>query len=1100
MSEALAAADRAQRQAADPAVSAFVTANAGSGKTKVLIDRVARLLLGGSAPQAFLCITYTKAAAAEMQRRLFERLGRWCVADDAALAAELERLGEADWRSPEALARARALFARALETPGGLKIQTIHAFCERLLRRFPLEAGVAPGFAVAEEAEAQRLLTAAWRRAAENETLRAPVERLAERYNAERFDALLACLARARGEIDALVTAAGGLAGVGAALAKRHGEMRTEAQIEAEGLSRAPWAALGDAAAICEAGTASDQKLAARLRAASRERTFAAYRDALLNDSGAPRRPTKKTCAAHPQVASLLDQEAARIEPLDAARRAAARVADTAAALTLGFEVERFYADFKRRRGALDFEDLILSARALLCDAPAAAWTLYKLDGGIDHILIDEGQDTSPAQWELLAPLQEEFFAGEGARRALRTVFAVGDAKQSIYSFQGAEPRRFLSEAQDIAQRADAAGHGFIAPELATSFRSAPEVLAAVDAVFARAPIAAHEPERSDVVRHLAARTGEAGLVEWWPIAPHPEKQQNEPWDAPLDQEEKDAAPARLARAIAAEIKGWIAERQGVWDKGALRPMHAGDVLILVQTRGKVFRAVLRALKRAGLPVAGADRMVLREELAVQDLLALAAVAIDPGDDLKLACVLKSPLVGLLDDDADLFPLAYGRPKGERLIDRLRAASDAKYAPAQALIEAAIARRGLAPFDFLAWALESLDTEGRSGWRRMLERLGLEARDPLEELLSRALDAPAQGKASLQAFVCAIENEAASVKREAEAAGAAIRVMTVHGAKGLEAPVVILADTTSEGAARGDDLMFGAEGPVLSPSSGEDDAFAARARLGLRQARDAERLRLLYVALTRARDRLIVCGHANGSGEGAPRPESWHTRVGEALAELGRSIETPFGEGRRLGAPLRATAPETVLAREVSAPDWARTQAPAEEGTPMRPVRKRRPSIDALPAVRRGRLIHGLLQRLPDVPEAQRRAAGRGWLARQGAASEEDCLEEALAVMAHPACRAAFGPGGRPERPIIGPSVRGVVDRLLITPTGIEVIEFKTDREGTAVWAEVPAAYRRQIEGYMRALAQAFPGREVRAALIWTAVPLVCPGPSFAAD
>lgn len=1091
-------AERAQRAAADPASSVFVTANAGSGKTKVLIDRVARLLLAGADPAACLCITYTKAAAAEMQRRLFERLGGWCIADAKSLRESLAALGEAA-QGPEALAKARRLFARALETPGGLRIQTIHAFCERLIARFPLEAGVAPGFQVADEAQQARLIAEAWTEAAGDPAVAEALERLCGRIDANSFEAMLTRLMEHRG---ALAAAAGqDLEAAVARVIARHGEAETEAALRAEATGRAPWADLREAEAWLSGQGKRNRAAAERIaQARARPEDFEAYLGVFLRgdalDEPHLASPTEAARRDNPFLGRLFEQETARLLALLARLRARERAEDSAAALRLGAAVAEAYAAAKARAGLLDFEDLISHAKQLLRESDAAAWVLYKLDAGVAHILVDEGQDTSPEQWELLEPLQAEFFAGEGAQGPKRrTVFAVGDPKQSIYSFQGADPAKFLAEAQALSRRAFGAGQAFAAPALEMSFRSAPEILQLVDAVFSRREIAAGGPPGIfDETRHSAKRQEERGLVEWWPAAPKPPVKDPNPWDAPLDQENSEAAPASLARAVARTIRDWIASGEGVWEQGRLRPMRAGDVLVLVRKRGGVFRAMLRALKREGLAVAGADRITLLEELAVQDLLALARTALDPRDDLSLACVLKSPLVGLGDDDQDLFPLAHGRRPGEALIDRLRAAKAPRFVRAAAFVEQAIAARGASPYGFFAQALERFDAEGVSGWRRMAERLGPEAKDPLEEMLARALAAPGRGEGALWAFLAGLEEAGGSIKREAEEAGETIRVMTVHGAKGLEAPVVFLADASggSEGPREG--LFLAEDGPVWSPGAKRDDAVAAALRAERAQAEQAEHLRLLYVALTRARDRLIVCGPAHGQGEGRPAETSWHALVERAMEGHAAAIETPFGSGWRLGAPQRAEkrapAPSRLLPLT---PAWMAEAARAAGAAPPppTPAPAPRPGLQANARFRRGKLIHGLLQRLPELAAERRAALGLAWLGRQGCppAEGEALLGEALNVLNDPVCAPAFGPGSRAEQPILGAGVRGVVDRLRITPEAVWLIDFKTDRPAPERLEDIDPAYIAQLGGYRAALLAALPGREVNAVLIWTQAP-----------
>lgn len=1099
-------ATKAQRLAADPAHSVFVTANAGSGKTKVLIDRIARLLLGGAKPSAFLCITFTKAAAAEMQRRLFERLGAWCVADDEKLTRELVELGEA---APDAarLARARALFAQALETPGGLRIQTIHAFCERLIARFPLEAGVAPGFEIADDARSATLIALAWSQATSEGDAQfdAALDRFATRLDAQSFEGVLAALASRRGAVRDFVKTRNGLDSAIAALRARYAVNRTAEEARAAFIAETEWADFPALARALEEGGKTEQACAPVLARASELRDPDELRDVFLLKKGEPRAPTKALLKAHPWVAEPFAREAARCQAFDAELRAIARAEEACAALRIGAALGEAYEGWKHRDGVLDFEDLIERANALLTQSDAAPWVLFKLDGGFDHILIDEGQDTSPAQWRLVEPLQKEFFAGEAATEKLRTVFAVGDFKQSIYSFQGADPTHFLNEAQALSKRAAAAGKSFTAPTLFMSFRSTPEVLKAVDATFATLDVA-RNAEQGEIISHSAFREGDVGRVEWWPLAQAPDVEKQSPWDAPKDIELGSSQVSVLCAHLAATVKRWIETGEAVGNRKNPRPMRAGDVLALVRSRGALFTQLLRAFKRAGLPVAGADRMTLADEIAAQDLLAAARVALDPTDDLSLATLLKSPWIGLVDDDADIFPLAYGRAKGETLVSRLRTAGG-RYEAARLYVDDLIAHAHVNPHIFFARLLERTDREGHSGWERMIARLGHEARDPAEEMLARALASGRDGPATLQHFVHAIENDAAEIKRETEQDADAVRVMTVHGAKGLEAPVVLLADTTS--AVKADpagNLYFGADGPIMRAAKETDDAVVTAARAAAEEAATLEHRRLLYVAMTRARDRLIVCGHARGNVKEGAAESSWWKAVEAGMHRAGATpCDTPLGEGLALGETFKATRTQAPVVATTTLPAWARTPAPQEGPAPARQTPSKlalpqdrifSPRKDGRARFRRGTLIHGLLQRLPEVTPTRRELAAAAWLKTQGVSGDEAdaYVREALGVLADPGFAAVFGPGSRAETPIIatlsdGAVVRGVIDRMVVSADEVLLLDFKTDRPPPPTAEDTPQRILAQMAAYRAALRLVFPGKVVRSALLWTEEP-----------
>jgi ATP-dependent helicase/nuclease subunit A len=497
--------------------------------------------------------------------------------------------------------------------------------------------------------------------------------------------------------------------------------------------------------------------------------------------------------------------------------------------------------------------------------------------------------------------------------------------------------------------------------------------------------------------------------------------------------------------------------------------------------------------------------MILRDELAVEDCLALMRVALDPADDLSLACVLKGPWLNLDDDNADLFPLAYGREKGETLHKRLNATSDAKYANARVFVSDLVARAGADAFSFLSRALETPHFGGPSGWELVFARLGMETRDPLEELLQRALKPHGYAAPTLQRFLSDIERDAGQVKRELEAGTGAVRVMTVHGAKGLEAPVVILPDCTGAVNDKPDDnLIFDENGPYFAQREKDDDAAGRTARAAYKEQMLGEHWRLLYVAMTRARDRLIVCGAQHGGSAAGETQESWRLAVEQALTKLGAEpFETPTGSGLRLGAPVHAEAQPRADPASHALPQWAKQLAPGAVAiTFAAPSRVGHidpvvfsPRGQGQKRFRRGLMIHALLERLPDVAPERRADAARAWLARQGISDADAALftQEALGVIGDARFAPLFGPNSRAEQPIIGDvdgrQVRGIVDRLAVDNGGVMILDFKTDRPAPESADKAPDAYVVQLALYRGVLRRIFPGRAVTCALLWTESP-----------
>ncbi len=1143
-------AEHQQALASDPVISAWVGASAGSGKTKVLTDRVLRLLLApGARPNGILCLTFTKAAAAEMATRLAKVLGEWSTIPEARLAERLGLLlGRAATRDD--IAAARRLFATVLELPGGMRISTIHAFCQSLLRAFPLEAGLAPQFGVVEDADAADLLAEAREAVlAGQATPREALDRLAALVPPDAFAQLVGALTRDRERLAAALRATGSLDGLCGAIARHLGldEAAHEGALLADAVAAVP-----DLVAIARlkgaSRTESDQRRAERILAwlvhtpAERAARWSDWADIFLTDKGTPYTPKYLVTQGvgkpnYDRVLAAMQAEAERVAAIEATRRACRLLAATRALLGLGAPVLDGYRARKQARGLMDYDDLINAAQAVLRD-PGSAWVLYKLDGGLDHVLLDEAQDSNPAQWGIAAALTEEFFAGAGVERAPRgaaarsaprdeaaaprTVFAVGDVKQSIYGFQGADAAGFARWQRHFADRCTALGAELREVQLKVSFRSVAPVLALVDAVFADGAARAGVVAEGATLEHRPDRIGQAGQVELWPMLEAAETAPPPPWQVPEDAAQAAGPDALLAEAIAARIADWLARGEPLPARG--RPMRAGDILILVRKRtGGLVPRLVRALKEKGVAVGGADRMKLAEQIAVQDLLALADVLLLPEDDLQLAALLKSPLVGL--DEAALLALAHGRPGSlwSRLAGhRGRATPEGRAADWLARLMARADH--VAPHALLAEVL------GEHGGRaRLLARLGPDAADALDEVLNAALDHERRHPPSLQGFVQWLRRGGAEVKREQEGAGDAVRIMTVHGAKGLQAPVVILPDTVGAGRDSREIRWHRAEGaaplPLWAPNKDHHAPAFAELLEAEKRARAEEEHRLLYVALTRAEDRLLVCGWQRRRPKSDPWPPgSWYDLVARGFSRLGAAT-APFAP-QGFGAPAECrfaadtllvhAAPQAAAPRPdgrdaappaaADLPGWVHRPAPAEAAedaiAPSAiPAEEETPAAAPHGAAdplgrrfRRGRLVHALLQHLPDRAPAEREPAARAYLARPGhglaPAEQAETLAEVLALLGHPAIGPAFGPGSLAEAPIAGRIgdrvVNGQVDRLLVAPDRVLVLDYKTSRPPPERVEAVPAPYLRQMAAYRAVLRLAFPGRRVDCALVWT--------------
>ena len=1119
-----------QREASDPSSSVWVSASAGSGKTTVLVNRVLRLLLQGTAPQKILCLTFTRAAAAQMAMRVTARLSRWAVCSNEELRGDLDQLQDFS-PEPDQLDGARRLFAETLSCPGGMRIRTIHSFCQEILRRFPLEAGVAPHFAVIEEADAQALKAEAEAdvlqaaiaepESAIGKALQRLVEDLGEHNLHKALDALLGEGVR----FCASLAGAGSVEKLGAQIRQF---FTLEPSDSEAGIARAavdnhilPHADLLQAAKDLLAGGATclerGESMIRWLELPAEERAvrFDDWCDCFFTASGEILNmlADKKALAKNPDLDVILRREATRLQ-LVAERLAAARNAETTIALlTFGNELMRRITARKQAAALLDYDDLVIRTDALLKRPGIAPWVLYKLDGGLDHILVDEAQDTSRTQWNIIAALAEEFFAGRGARSdENRTMFAVGDEKQSIFSFQHADPAAFTERREFFRQRiVDAEKSWHIVP-MHGSWRSAPAILNAVNAVLADPR--ARRGVSTEPIDHYPAEKGKIGRVEVWPLVPAPEKEKPESAWMPPDAYEKERDPqAELAELIAGRIRGWLNKGEKLADG---KPIAPGDIMILLRRRGRFADLMVRALKVADVPVTGIDRMHLIQQLPVMDLLALLQFALLPEDDLTLATILRGPLLGFSEEQ--LMELAIGRKETlwQSLIDK--SGKNKVFVTAQKYLRALLNKADfVSPYALLECLLdEPCPANEISGRRAIWARLGTDALDPLGELLNAAQDYGRRHAPSLQGFLHWLAATEAEIKRELDQGGGEVRIMTVHAAKGLEAPIVFLPDTAS--APRVNEMP-----KLLWSAAGVPLYFARAPRAGpartlwdeAREKQMEEYRRLFYVALTRAAARLYIGGWEQSRKSGNDN-ECWYALAREALEPLHEPItvsaETPQPDIAFMDHGIAAEekpAPKKTSAKPAKLPAWARQIAELEPMA-LRPIAPSRMMEETEPPAAspdkffaRGRIIHRLLQSLPDVEDTRRDAIAARFLAnpqhRLPKTEQAEIAREVLDLLRRADYAPLFAPGSSAEVSLAGfigaHRFSGQIDRLSVRADSVWIVDYKSNRPPPLRVVDVSPAYLKQLAAYRALLRQIYPKKSVKCFLLWTYKPDLMPIP-----
>ena len=1143
-----------QSLASDPSRSAWVSANAGSGKTHVLSQRVIRLLLNGCRPSAILCLTYTKAAASEMSNRVFNRLSEWTSLDDTALSRQITEL---DGRRPDQrkLTEARRLFARALETPGGLKIQTIHAFCESVLHQFPLEANVAGHFEVMDDVASETLFRSA------REALLQSVARGTDKTLSDAFDKVLNAGSEAgleallnealakRQPIRRFLNTARVRGGVEAVLRKAAGLAETET---AESICQTAWPPPSPSSleTYCAAALTQSAKTPKNWAEIFKTATgmsdpiarFDFLKKSFLRQDGQPR--SMKNAVTRSMAQELPDLESWIHDVAESIFRAHDRmqiltmISQTCAALELIRHLDQSYESLKRARGYLDFDDLVTRTARLLEQDGAGPWVHYKLDRGIDHILVDEAQDTSPDQWAVIESLAAEFFAGETARDTRRTLFAVGDEKQSIYSFQGARPELFMQTGRSMRLKARDAQLRFDPISLHLSFRSTADVLSAVDAVFARPENAKGLQSADDAITHSAFRAREPGQVELWDMIGRQAAADDEDWKAPFDETPESAPAAILARRIAATIKKWLERGEGLARDGGKKPVTAGDILILVRKRDGFVSALMRQLKRAGIPVAGADRLKLTSHIAVEDLMALGRFVLMPGDDLSLSAVLKSPLFGFSEEE--LYRLAGERDPAASVYDHLQelaAKEGGKWDLASATLQNWLSRADWAPVhEFYAHIL------GRDrGRAKFLARLGSEAGDILDEFLAFALERERGGMPGLEGFLATLDQQSPEIKRELQQGRDEIRIMTVHAAKGLEAPIVFLVDSGGKPAESSHlpnlqelslEKTLGPVPPAVLWASGKssDNSMIRSLRGQLLESGEDEYRRLFYVGMTRAADRLIVCGY---HGLREPTHRHWHKMAAEALGESADSNAVEFAVGDEQWSGLRYSTsapddsdPEQTPSQSESLSAKLPEALKQPLANPKQPPRPLVPSSAGLvidpassdaslnqplfsgesgpsQALERGRMTHRVLQLLPDIAQSERQSWVSNYvnLALPEWTQQErvKLAESVLSIVTDEAFAPVFARGSRAEVSVVGTvtiageerAISARLDRIAVATDRVLIADYKTNRTAPTSLSQIPAVHITQMALYRALLQPLYPDKPVEAALLYTETPVL---------
>ena len=1127
-----------QFASSNPKHSAWVSANAGSGKTHVLTQRVIRLMLAGNSPERILCLTFTKAAAANMKTRIFDTLADWTMLEPGALDLAIEKF-TGDKPNSKLRKRARQLFALALDTPGGLKIQTIHAFCESLLHQFPLEANVPGHFETLQELEQLEMLDQAKSEVLGNQNadFARHYEALVPHAGDRAIEEALKCIIGLRQKFvawikDDVETAIDALY---LELGVNPDESETSLKRNfLKGVQNRRDALMHLTQQAAESTKKTDLKLAEVLNGILSQPNdldnFSALQGHLITKDGKPKADrsiiSKDLINAVSGSLELLHDLAEGILNTHEKVNSLLLLKNSYHLFKIGEAVLGKYSTLKQKNGNVDFDDLIDKTVTLLNRADIRDWIRYRLDQGIDHLLVDEAQDTSPAQWEIVNAITEDFHVGEGARQLERTIFVVGDEKQSIFSFQGAEPNEFRKQERRLQEKAEAAGSIFHPGKLELSFRSTKDVLHAVDKVFSTEDNLRGLNQSGEAPVHDAIRSKHPGEVEIWPLYRQEKTEKSQSWLDPVDKKPLDDPASLLANRIADSISDLVGRPL----PGMETPLKFGDILVLVRKRDRFITALTRVMKDRGLSVAGSDRLVLTDHIAVEDLLAIGQAAVTPADDLTLASVLKGALFDV--DDETLFEFSHDR-KGKSLFSRLAdIAQDSNHSlsktASRILSELEhIIRLGQSHgvFDFYSLILGKLGLRGT-----ILGRLGMEAEDVLDAFLEQSLDFSNNRVGGLQSFITEISKAKPTIKREVELDRDEVRILTVHSSKGLEARLVYLVDHC--GAAWSEkhrpplmelEMQSGNSGFIWLSKS-EQHVTATKLSVAAElEAAEAEYRRLLYVGMTRAADRLVVCGY---HGVREPTSLHWHKMVESALVDSAEEMHDADGAlagwrwiSEKLDAVTSSDADIDSVDEPIQPPGWLLETAPNERPLPRPltpsgahalidtetlndgPMNFSLNPADSSFALQRGALFHKLLEVMPDLPPESRNKICTEYLEKTCGhwpiEQRADVVKNVLSIIDSPDFSPLFQAGSRAEVPLAAQLeirtgnmlVAGQIDRLVVTEDEVFIVDYKTNRAVPNDPEAVSDEYLSQLALYREMVSRIYKNHRVVSMLLWTHVP-----------
>ncbi|HSQ98164.1 MAG TPA: double-strand break repair helicase AddA [Rickettsiales bacterium] len=1100
---------RKQSIASNPEYSIWTSASAGSGKTTVLVKRLLRMLLSGIQPSKILCITFTNTGAVEMRNRINSRLARWLSLDDKELEEEIVSL-EGDYTNiNEKVKRARTLFAKILDYSNDFKILTIHSFCQQIIKRFPLEANIIPNFKIADEIASSELLLQAKDELLKinNPEVKEAVKYVFTYVNEDQFINLLQQTIGQKDNLLYLKSKFNTTEGVINEIRKSF-DLKLEDNIEAlenDFLSKLDLSIFNDELIndIENIGKQTDLKF---IRFFKKEFNLNEYILLFLTQENKMRTKvlTNDVIKNFPQLTDFSEFEALRVFDFIEKRNNLINFEFTANFLRLVYCIFDIYSALKKDAGYLDYSDLIFETDRLLNDSkyknlngenPYSNWINYKLDEGIDHLLIDEAQDTSPIQWDIVRSITEEFFSGYGQKENLnRTIFVVGDEKQSIFSFQGADPSNFHLILKEYEKKINDCGKKFENIFLETSFRSLKSILSITDEIF-KEPFRKNAISKlQNIIKHNIVRQDGLGKVEIWPLVENdikkPEKTEEIPnWEINYLEEIELTNKQKLAETISKEVNTWFQKGKIIFSRKdrVFRPLKYSDIMILVKKRDKDFiNYLIRQFNKYNIPTMGNDRFNLSESIISQDIISLCKFVLFNEDDLNLANIIKSPILSMT--EGDLYKLC--KYKNENNCSLWSALCNNEFL--NDLIEKS---QILTPYEFLFYLFETKNIR-----KKFKERFLYLADEVLNEILNIANDYEKNhNNATLLSFIEFLEKSDLEIKRDMDQSANEIKIITVHSSKGMESPIIILPDTNHTlGQIQKIDsvLDYKIDGcdftlPILTKEKTIFTENLVKERI--KKDAEEEYLRLLYVAITRAENELYVCDCKKKS----INENCWYEILRQSINNTNPKTRKSenfkedilyIGDEDKFDNSQKTEINSIEIQDEINSiiPIILQSKDSKEESKIINPSLYYAENIISKPHeesinIQKGKLVHKLLEILPEAKEKEKIADI--YLKNSQYKNEiKDTVFNILDKFKH-----LFEKNSKAEVAVFGKIgndiISGQIDRLTITEDKVFIIDYKNTNY---LPKQVPEKYKKQLELYKILLEKIYPDKIIECYILWT--------------